>query len=75
MPASKGSWTKIATVTALTCICLGLVYGFGVWFDKHYYFRLFDYSPTKDDRYNRDGGGDLLGKDPRVYEPNPSQLR
>ncbi len=39
MPTYDGSWTKIATVTALTCTCLGLVYEFCIWLDKHFYIR------------------------------------
>jgi hypothetical protein len=42
MPKPKDSWTKIATLTAFACCCLGLLFGFWVWFDKHYYIRFPD---------------------------------
>jgi hypothetical protein len=45
MLKAKSSWTKIAAMTATICCCLGFVYGFCVWFDKHYYIR-FGQSPT-----------------------------
>jgi hypothetical protein len=65
MLKAKGSWTKIAALTATICCCLGLVYGFCVWFDKHYYIRFGQLQTQENHRRNlgleRNSGLDNYG--------------